>query len=184
VRAVREQEFPDRTLTLRYRFVHVLYQNALYASLRPTRRASLSAAVAQALLGYYGEKSGSVAAELALLLEAARDFSRAADYFLVAAQNAVRVFANQEAVVLACRGVELLASLPDTPERARKELALQITLGPALFSTRDWTAPDIEAVYARARTSCAVSWENRRLSSRRYGEYVSSASCAGKSRRG
>jgi hypothetical protein len=54
VRTVREQEFPDRTLTLRYRFVHVLYQNALYASLGPTRRASLSAAVAQALQGYYG----------------------------------------------------------------------------------------------------------------------------------
>ena len=88
VRMVREQEFPDRTLTLRYRFVHVLYQNALYASLGPTRRASLSAAVAQALQGFYGEKSGDVAAELALLLEAARDFSRAADYFLVAAQNA------------------------------------------------------------------------------------------------
>src|SRR5262249_51853194 len=40
VRVVREQEFPDRTLTLRYRFVHVLYQNALYASLGPTRRAA------------------------------------------------------------------------------------------------------------------------------------------------
>ena len=163
VRTVREQEFPDRTLTLRYRFVHVLYQNALYASLGPTRRASLSAAVAQALQGYYGEKSGDVAAELALLLEAARDFSRAADYFLVAAQNAVRVFANQEAVVLACRGVELLASLPDTPERARKELALQITLGPALFSTRDWTAPDIEAVYARAHVLCRELGESPAL---------------------
>ena len=163
VRTVREQEFPDRTLTLRYRFVHVLYQNALYASLGPTRRASLSAAVAQALQGYYGEKSGDVAAELALLLEAARDFSRAADYFLVAAQNAVRVFANQEAVVLACRGVELLASLPDTPERARKELALQITLGPALFSTRDWTAPDIEAVYTRAHVLCRELGESPAL---------------------
>jgi hypothetical protein len=154
VRAVREHEFPDRTLTLRYRFVHVLYQNALYASLGPTRRASLSAAVAQALLAYYKEKSGSVAAELALLLEAARDFSRAADYFLVAARNAVRVFANQEAVVLARRGVELLVSLPDTPERARKELDLQITLGPALFATKDWTAPDAQAAYMRAHVLC------------------------------
>jgi predicted ATPase len=154
VRAVREQAFPDRTLTLRYRFVHVLYQNALYASLRPTRRASLSATVAQALLGYYGEKSQEVAAELALLLEAARDFSRAADYFLAAARNAARVFANQEAVVLARRGVELLASLPDTPERARKELALQLTLGPALFATKDWTAPDVETAYTRAQVLC------------------------------
>jgi hypothetical protein len=129
----------------------VLYQNAHYASLRPTRRAALSAAAAQALLGHYGEKSVDVAAELALLLEAARDFARAADYFLVAARNAARVFANQEAVVLARRGVELLASLPDTPERARKELALQITLGPALFATKDRTAPDVEMAYARAR---------------------------------
>jgi predicted ATPase len=154
VRMVREQEFPDRTLTLRYRFVHVFYQNALYASLGPTRRASLSAAVAHALLGYYGEKSGDVAAELALLLEAARDFSRAADYFLVAARNAVRVFANQEAVVLARRGVELLTSLPASPERARKELDLQITLGPALFATKDWAAPDVEAAYTRAHVLC------------------------------
>src|SRR5262249_7472767 len=154
VRVVRELEFPDRTLTLRYRFVHVLYQNALYASLGPTRRASLSAAVAQALLGYYGEKSGGVAAELALLMEAARDFSRAADYFLVAAQDAVRTCANQEAVVLARRGLDLLASLPDASERARKELALQITLGPALFSTKDWASPDVEAAYTRAHVLC------------------------------
>jgi TolB-like protein len=151
VRVVREQEFPDRTLTSRYRFVHVLYQNSLYASLQPTRRALLSAEVAQALRGYYAEKSEDVAAELALLLEAARDFAQAADFFLVAARNAARVFANQEAVVLARRGIKLLATLPDTPERARKELALQITLGPALFATKDWTAPDVEMAYTRAQ---------------------------------
>jgi predicted ATPase len=154
VHMVTEQEFPDRTLTVRYRFVHVLYQNMLYASLQPTRRASLSAAVAQALLGHYEDRSVEVAADLALLLEAARDFMGAADYFLVAAQNAARVFANQEAVVLARRGVEVLMSLPDTPERANKELALQITLGPALFATKDWTAPDVEAAYTRANALC------------------------------
>src|SRR5262249_35813397 len=145
---------PDRTLTLRYRFVHVLYQNALYASLRPTRRASLSAAVAQALLGYYREKSGSVAAELALLLEAARDFSRAADYFLVAAQHAAHICANQEAVALARRGLDLLASLPDTPERARNVLALQLTLGTAYIGSRGYAAPEVGPVFQRARALC------------------------------
>ncbi len=40
VRRVDELEFPDQTPTLRYVFVHVLYQNALYASLQPTRRTS------------------------------------------------------------------------------------------------------------------------------------------------
>ena len=154
VRELAEREFPDRTLTLHYGFVHVLYQNALYATLKPTRRVALSRAVAEALLGFYGERSHEVAAELALLLEAARDFARAADYFLLAAQNAVRVFANQEAVVLARRGLELLATLPDTPERARKELALQITLGPALKATKGWTAPEVERAYMRAHELC------------------------------
>jgi predicted ATPase len=154
VRLVGEHEFPDRTLTLRYRFVHVLYQNALYGSLRPTRRASLSAAVAQALVGYYGEKRADVAGELAMLWEAAREFARAADYFLLAAQNAARLFANQEAVMLARRGLKLLGALPDSPERDRQELALQIALGSPLMGTKGFSAPEVETTYKRALELC------------------------------
>lgn len=163
VRMMEENEFPDRTPTLRYRFVHVLYQNALYATLRPTRRAQLSASVAETLLGHYGERSAEVAAELALLLETARDFSRAAEFFLQAAQNAARLFANREAVALARRGIETLASLPETPERARQELALQITLGPALFATKDWAAAELESVYTRAHALCRELGESPEL---------------------
>src|SRR6185295_2271708 len=61
VRLVREQEFPDGTPTLRYRFVHVLYQNTLYADIPPSRRAEWSAAVAQALLDRYGRQNAVIA---------------------------------------------------------------------------------------------------------------------------
>ncbi len=105
VRKVGEQEFPDSQLTLRYVFVHALYQNALFAALAPTRRASLSAAVAGALQAFYGERSGEIASTLAFLFEAARNFVRAADYFLLAAQNAARVFANHEAISLSRRAI-------------------------------------------------------------------------------
>ena len=154
VRLVREHEFPDRTLTLRYRFVHVLYQNALYASLRPTRRATLSAAVAQALVTHHGEKNAVVAAELALLWEAARDFTRAVVCFLLAAQNAVHLFAHREAVGLAQRGLALVVALPDSPERDRQELTLQLTLGPPLMFTKGTAAPEIERTYRRAHELC------------------------------
>jgi serine/threonine protein kinase/predicted ATPase len=154
VRLVRTQEFPDRTLTLRYGFVHGLYQNTLYASLQPTRKAAWSAAAAQALLDHYGEKSATVAAELALLYEAARDPARAAHYFLLAAENAVRLSANQEAAVLARRGLELLQPLPDTSERARQELPLLIVLGVSLVATKGFAAPDVEQTYVRALTLC------------------------------
>jgi hypothetical protein len=45
VRKIGEHEFPDSQLTLRCVFVHALYQNALYGTLAPARRTSLSAAV-------------------------------------------------------------------------------------------------------------------------------------------
>jgi tetratricopeptide (TPR) repeat protein len=105
VRRLGERELPDATLTLRYRFVHVLYQNALYSLLTPARKGSLSIGVAEALLVFHGEQSPSIASELALLFEAGRDFARAADSFVVAAQNAARVYANQEAVALLTRAL-------------------------------------------------------------------------------
>ena len=152
--AIREQAFPDGTLTLRYGFVHVLYQNALYAALQPTRKAAWSAAAARALLAHYGEKSAGLAAELAMLFEAARDHERAADYYLVAAENAARIFAHHEAVALARRGLALLETLPDTPDRARRELPLQVTLGMQLQVAQGYAAPEAERIYARARALC------------------------------
>jgi predicted ATPase len=154
VRLVREQVLPDRTLTLRYGFVHVLYQNALYAALQPTRKAAWSAAAARALLGHHGEKSTGIAAELAMLFEAARDHECAAEHYRVAAENAARIFAHHEAVALARRGLALLQALPDTPERARHELPLQLTLGVQLQVSRGYSAPEAERTYARARALC------------------------------
>ncbi len=163
VRLVEEFEFPDRTLTLRYRFIHALYQSALYGSLRPTRKAQLSAEVAETLLAYYGERSSAVASELAMLFEAARDFGRAAGYFLAAAEQAAHVSANKEAVALARRGLDALKLSPETSERARLELRLQIILGPALMSTVGYGTTEVEAIYIRARELCQQVGETSQL---------------------
>jgi predicted ATPase len=134
--------------------VHVLYQNALYAVLQPTRKAAWSAAAARALLDHYGEQSAGLAAELAVLFDAARAPDRAADYYLAAAENAARNFAHHEAVALARRGLALLQTLPDTPARARRELPLLMTLGMQLQVTHGYAAPAAEPTYARARVLC------------------------------
>ena len=154
VRLIREAEFPNRELTLKYRFVHLLYQNELYATLRATRRATMSGAVAQALLRVYGEQSAQIASELAHLFEAARDFLRAAEYFRLAALNAVKVLATQEALALAHRGLAQLQSLPDTTEKQEQELALQVVLGNLLSATKGFAAPEVEQTYTRARVLC------------------------------
>ena len=151
VEKLGEKEFPDGTLTLHLRFVHALYQNALWATLSPTRRTSLSAATAHALLRLHPASQANVAHQVALLFESARDFSRAAEFFQVAAERAARVFANQEATVLARKGLDMLSKLPPSPEKMQKELALQITLGPALVSTKGFANPEVERAYTRAR---------------------------------
>jgi predicted ATPase len=154
VRLVREHELAERTPSRRYTFVHALYHHALYTSLVPTRKAALSAAVAQALLDLYGERQSDVAGRLGLLFEAARQPRRAIEYVLLATQNAVRIFAHQEAIALARWGLELLEKLPDAPAHTREELALLLSLGVSLVATRGFASPDVEETYLRARAVC------------------------------
>lgn len=169
VQLVEEREFPDHTLTLRHRFVHVLYQNALYAQLRATRKVALSAAVAEALLRFHGTRQGEIASELAPLFETARNYPRAAEFFGLAAQQAAQLFASREAVVLASRGVALLQSLPDSRERQERELALRVSLGNALIATRGYAADAVLETYLRAHELCLLLGETPYLSAVLYG---------------
>jgi tetratricopeptide (TPR) repeat protein len=132
VRRVQERDFPDGTLTSRYRFVHILYQNALYALLTPSRKVSLSLAIAEALLGYHEGPTGAVVSDLALLLETARDFARASDYFVLAAENAARIHANQEGVGLLDRA---LANAEKLRGQARQSRIVAIAMQRALLNS-------------------------------------------------
>ncbi|HSE36549.1 MAG TPA: hypothetical protein VLG74_04545, partial [Blastocatellia bacterium] len=76
---------------------------------------------------------------------------RATEYYLVAANNASDVFALQEAGVLAQRGLEMLRLLPETPECAMQELALQTMLGQSLMVAKGYALPEVEQAFIRAR---------------------------------
>jgi tRNA A-37 threonylcarbamoyl transferase component Bud32/tetratricopeptide (TPR) repeat protein len=149
VRLTGEEELPDGTLTARYRFVHVLYQNDLYGSLRPARRAGLSLTVAETLKRFYRLHTDRIAAQLALLFEAARDFDKAAEHFLTASERAQRMGAMHEAEALAQRGVGGLSNLPETPERDRRELSLQVALAVPAVALHTHGAPETLAVFGR-----------------------------------
>ncbi|HEU0121772.1 MAG TPA: protein kinase [Bryobacteraceae bacterium] len=163
VKLVREATFPNQELTLRYRFVHVLYQNALFGDLRATRRATLSREVAQALEAFHGAKSSSAANELAVLWESARDFGKAAGYFALAARQAGKVFADSECAVLAQRGLAALAQCAETPERTDQELALLVVLGVAQRAVKGFSHPDVGATFSRARELCPAAGHSARM---------------------
>ncbi len=163
VRAIEEQDRPGLPLSVRYRFVHVFYQNALYASLTPSRRAAQSLAVAGVLAGLAGDASRAIAADLAVLFESGRDCASASRYFLHAARNAARVFAYPEAALLCERGLRSLATLPESRQRDQQEMLFSLTLGMALMSTRGYAAPEVERTYRRSRELCLKLNEIRRL---------------------
>lgn len=163
VRRVGENELPGGAPSVRYRFVHVLYQNALYSSLTLARRVALSAALARALEVLYGNRTSAIASQLAFLYETAREPGRASDYLLLAAQNAQAIFANQEAIALARRGLALLAKLPESPDRDRKELGLQVTLAFAFMCTLGYAAPETGVNMDRARKLCQDSRDHASL---------------------
>ena len=173
VHLVEEAELPDRTLNVRYRFVHVLYQNALQGSLRPTRRATLSKAIGDALLTRHASHAESIANELAVLFQSGRDFLRSAEFYRTAAQHAAAVFASQEAVALARRGVATVESAPESAERSRAELALLITLGNSLIATAGYAAAEVTEAFTRAREICESLGEKPMLFPVLYGEWVS-----------
>ena len=83
-----------------------------------------------------------------------RDAGRAVTYLQYAGENALRRSAYQEAITHLTGGLELLATLPETPERAQQELAMQTTLGPALVATKGFAAPEVWHAYTRARALC------------------------------
>ena len=149
VKFEREQEFPNRVFSLRYQFVHVLYQNALYASLPPSRRAAWNGKVAGAMEAAYGARRSTVAAELAFLCEMARDPWRASEHFLAAAEVASSRFAMREAVTLAQRGLGCLASRSDSMETKHRELALLKIMLVPLAALEGYGSPATERVSQR-----------------------------------
>ena len=173
IEPMEETELPDGTFTMKYRFVHVLYQNSLFQNLTLTRRASMSRATAEALVEFHGDKGGNVASTLALLFEVARDPRRSATFFKIAADNASRVFAFREAASLARRGLELTRTLPDDETRAAIELDLCLTVGPALGVTEGWSLPEVEAAYDRAKQLSERAGESRKLFTALWGLWMS-----------
>lgn len=133
----------------RYRFRHYLFQKYLYNHLDAVERAHLHEAVGNTLEQLCD--GPAVVLHLAHHFEAAGMIDKAADYVLRAGKRAVQMSAHQEAIVHYTRGIELLRTLPESPERARKELTLQIALGAPLQALKSYGSPERGRAYARAR---------------------------------
>jgi DNA-binding winged helix-turn-helix (wHTH) protein/predicted ATPase len=146
--------WPDGTPTTYYAFRHGLYQQVAYQRLGAARRTQLHRRIGIRLEEAYGQRAGELAAELAVHFEQGRETPRAVQFLQRAADNAAHRYAHHEVIVIATRALELLKTLPDSPERIQHELDMQTALGPALIATKGYAASDVELAYLRARQLC------------------------------
>ena len=79
---------------------------------------------------------------------------QALPYWQKAGERASQRSAYVEAISHLTRGLEVLKTLPDTPERVQQEFTLQLALGVPLMATKGFTAPDVEKTLTRARELC------------------------------
>ena len=146
--------WPDGTVAAAYRFLHDLYCETLADRVPPSRQQRWHLQIGVRKETGYGAQAPEIAAELAVHFEQGRDAERALRYLQYAADNALRRSAHAEAITHLTKALTLLKVLPETPERAQRELVLQITLGPALIATKGQAAPEVEYAYVRACELC------------------------------
>jgi predicted ATPase len=147
----------------RYIFKHALIQDAAYQSLLKRTRQQYHQRIARALEEQYPETAKTEPELLAHHYTEAHLPEKAIGYWQRAGQRANERLAALEAVAHLTKGLELITSLPDTLERAKQELGLQITLAPALLSIKGWGAREVEQAYLRAQALCRRVGERSEL---------------------
>jgi len=157
---IYQRGLPPQT---RYFFKHALIQEAAYQSLLKSKRQQYHQKIAQILEEQFAETVETQPELLAHHYTEASLIVQALPYWQKAGQIARQHSANVEAIGHLTKGLELLKTLPDTPERAQQELDLQTTLAPALIATKGYASTEVEKAYARARELCQQVGETPQL---------------------
>src|SRR5262249_11318650 len=134
-----------------YIFKHTLIQDAAYQSLLKSTRQQYHQQIAEVVEERFPETKKTQPELLAYHYTEAGLAAQALRYWRRAGQRATERSAPAEAIAHLTKGLEILTTLPNTPERTQQELRLQIALGPPLIASKGYGAPEVEHAYSRAR---------------------------------
>jgi TOMM system kinase/cyclase fusion protein len=157
-----------------YLFKHALIQDAAYQSLLRSTRQQHHQRIAQVIEARFPDICETQPERLAQHYTEAGLMAQAIPYWQRAGQRAIERSANLEAIGHLTKGIEVLMTLPDTPNRIRQELDLQTALGPALRNIKGWSAPEAAQVYTRAHELCQQVGETPQLFPVLFGLWTSS----------
>lgn len=163
LRAAGRAEWPDGTVAARYGFIHALYQHLWNERVSIEKQQQWHLRIGERKEAAYGNRASEIATELAVHFEQGRDYRRAIHYLQQAGENALYCSALTEAIAHLNKGLALLHTLPDSPERTERELTLRVILGAPLLIRKGYTAPEVKRTYARAYRLCQQVGESPQL---------------------
>jgi predicted ATPase/DNA-binding winged helix-turn-helix (wHTH) protein len=147
--------WPDGTHSASFGFLHALYWQGTYERVPQSRRAEWNRRIGLRLEQAWAEQCSTIATELAMRFEAARDIERCLRYLQMAGSQSLARCAYPESVELLRHALTLLPELPASA-RALQELELLLPLGAALMAAQGYASQDVEATYQRALELCEL----------------------------
>ena len=124
--------------SVRYAFKHALLCDAIYESLLKSKRQQIHADIAAILEHDFPELVENQPEVLAYHYQEAANHQQAIRCWFKSGQRALAHSANVEAIANFRKALQLLNALPDTPERTREEIDIQLALGIPLIAVRGY----------------------------------------------
>jgi predicted ATPase len=140
--------------SVRYAFKHALLCDAIYESLLKSKRQQIHADIAAILEHDFPELVENQPEVLAYHYQEAANHQQAIRCWFKSGQRALAHSANVEAIANFRKALQLLNALPDTPERTREEIDIQLALGIPLIAVRGYASAETREAFSRARTLC------------------------------
>ena len=137
-----------------YDFTHDKLREVAYGEISAPQRRMLHRRVAHALETIHASDLDAVSGQLASHYERSGMIEQALSYYQRAAAVAQGMYANEDAISLLSRSLELLELLPAGAKRDKQELSLQLILAPLYRVTKGWAAPELERILDRALALC------------------------------
>ena len=138
--------------TATYQFRHALVQDAAYQSLIKSKRSEYHERIANVLVDKFADRLETRPEMIAHHYTEAGLVEDAIHYWYQAGVRSSRRFENIETIAHLSKGLELMSSMPESPERHGKELDFRVALGPALIVIRGYGSSDVKINFSKARS--------------------------------
>jgi predicted ATPase len=139
---------------VRFAFKHVLLRDAIYDSLLRSKRQQIHADIAAILERDFPEFAENQPEVLAFHYQEAGNHQLAIRCWFKSGQRALAHSANVEAIANLRKALRLLNALPETPERIKQEIDIQLALGIPLIAVQGYASAETREAFSRALTLC------------------------------